>query len=67
MFLYCYYFAGSMKNDDSHFANDDSALCRAWTKKQAIQKFLSLYDHVDDTNVFRVKFNSYGVAVLSDY
>lgn len=60
MFLYCYYFAGSMHDDDC-------ALCRAWTKKQAIKKFRTLYHLVDNGNVFRVRFNAYGVAVLTDY
>ncbi len=66
MFLYCYYLAASMSESD-HNANDDCALCKAWTKKQAINKFKKLYTSVDSENVSRVKFNSYGIAILSDY
>ena len=66
MFLYCYYLTGSMSGTD-HNSDDDCALCKAWTKKQAINKFKKLYTSVDSKNVSRVKFNSYGIAILSDY
>lgn len=66
MFLFCYYQSGIMEGSE-HCANDDCALTRAWTKKQATNKFKKLYAFVDTTNVFRVKYNTYGIAVLSDY
>ncbi|MBR5186957.1 MAG: hypothetical protein IKW18_00680 [Clostridia bacterium] len=53
--------------ETEHNANDDCALCRAWTKKQAIHKFSKLYTSVKEENVFRVRYNKYGVAILSDY
>lgn len=56
-----------MINDGTHIANDDCALCRAWTKKKAIKKFQKLYCDLDESNVSRVKFNTYGIAILSDY
>ena len=67
MFLYYYFQPDSKKDDDFYNDNDDCALCRAWTKKQAIKKFHAMYDNVNDNNVSRVRFNSYGVAILSDY
>ena len=66
MFLFYYFLAGSMTGTD-HNANDDCALCRAWTKKQAIRKFSKLYTSVTEENVFRVRYNQYGIAILSDY
>ena len=67
MFLYCLFIPNSMKNDGEHVVNDDCALCRAWSKKKAIQKFQKLYCDFDESNVFRVKYNKYGIAVLTDY
>lgn len=66
MFLYYLFIEGAMKDDDIHIANDDCAICRAWTKKQAINKFLAMYP-ANDSNVFRVRFNKSGIAVLTDY
>ena len=66
MFLFYYFLAGSMTETD-HNANDDCALCRAWTKKQAIRKFSKLYTSVTEENIFRVRYNQYGIAILSDY
>ena len=56
-----------MSDDAIHKANDDCALCRAWSKKQAIKKFNKLYCDFTEANVFRVTYNKYGIAVLSDY
>jgi hypothetical protein len=56
-----------MAGDEIHNANDDCAICKAWTKKQAIKKFKMMYRDFDESNVFRVKYNKYGVAVLTDY
>ena len=67
MFLYCLFIEGSMKNDEAHKANDDCALCKAWTKSGAIKKFQRLYRNFDESNVSRVKYNSFGIAILSDY
>ena len=67
MFLYCLFIPDSMGNDGSHTATDDCALCRACLKKQAIKKFQKLYCNFDESNVFRVKYNKYGIAILTDY
>ena len=66
MFLYCLFIKGTM-NDEAHNANGDCAICKAWSKKQAIKKFQRLYKDFDESDVSRVKMNSYGIAVLSDY
>ena len=66
MFLFCYYSKGTMIGS-AHKANDDCALCKAWTKKQAFNKFKKLYASADTTEVFRVRYNDFGVAILSDY
>ena len=67
MFLYSLFIANSMINDGTHIANDECALCRAWTKKKAIKKFQKIYCNFDESNVSRVRYNTYGIAVLSDY
>ena len=67
MFLYSLFIANSIINDGTHIANDDCALCRAWTKKKAIKKFQKIYCNFDESNVSRVRYNTYGIAVLSDY
>ncbi len=56
-----------MKNDGDHTATDDCALCRAWSKKKAIKKFQKLYCDFNKSNVSRVKYNKYGIAILTDY
>lgn len=67
MFLYCLFIVGTMTGS-SHHANDDCAICRAWTKKQAMRKFSKLYRCFTASDVSRVRFaKGYGVAVLSDY
>lgn len=67
MFLYCLFICGSMLNDEGHNANDDCAICKAWSKKQAMKKFQAMYCNFDESNVFRVKYNKFGIAVLTDY
>ena len=66
MFTYCLYISGSMTRDEIHNANDDCAICKAWSKNQAIKKSKSMYCDFKKSNVFRVKYNKYGIAVLSD-
>jgi hypothetical protein len=56
-----------MPGDATHNAHDDCAICKAWSKSQAIRKFRKLYCDFDESNVFRVTYNKYGIAVLSDY
>ena len=67
MFLYCLFIQGSMPGDATHNAHDDCAICKAWSKSLAIRKFRKLYCDFDESNVFRVTYNKYGIAVLSDY
>lgn len=67
MFLYCLFIPGSMENDGAHNATDDCALCKAWSKKGAIKKFQKLYCNFDESNVSCVKYNKYGIAILTDY
>ena len=56
-----------MPGDEIHNAHDDCAVCKAWSKRRAIRKFQKLYCDFDGTNVFRVTYNKFGIAVLSDY
>ena len=67
MFLYCLFIPNSMPDDEIHNAHDDCAVCKAWSKRRAIRKFQKLYYDFDESNVFRVTYNNYGIAVLSDY
>ena len=67
MFLYCLFIPGSMENDGCHNATDDCALCKAWSKKGAIKKFRKLYCAFDESNVSRVRYSKYGIAILTDY
>lgn len=67
MFLYAFVRIYGQSEDD------DIAICRAWSKKHAIKKFKKMYcdtifstDKVEDC-VARIKFNHYGISVLSDY
>ena len=53
--------------DEIHNANDDCAICKAWSKKHAIKKFKKMYCNFEESNVFCVKYNKYGIAVLTDY
>jgi hypothetical protein len=67
MFLYRLFIPNSMEINGNHVATDDCALCRAWSKKKAIKKFQKLYCDFDESNVSRVRYNKYGIAVLTDY
>lgn len=63
MFLFAYY----LPDKDQSNGYDDYAICRAWTKNQAIRKFKKLYAIVNDNTVKRIKYNKYGIAIISDY
>lgn len=52
---------------DGHIFSDDVAVTYAWSKKQALKKFQRLYGDAADDNVNRVRFNAYGIAILTDY
>ena len=67
MFVYCLYIIGSMTRNEIHNAYDDCAICKAWSKKRAIKKFQKMYCNFEESDVFRVKYNKYGIAVLTDY
>ena len=56
-----------MTRDEIHNASDDCAICKAWSKKRAIKKFKKMYCNFEESDVFRVKYNKYGIAVLTDY
>ena len=52
MFLYCLFIPDSMEKDDNHTATDDCALCKAWSKKQAIKNLSSLYKPSPEVTTF---------------
>ena len=62
--LYAYALADAMVD---HRFTDDVAICRAKSRKQAVKKFKRLYGLADETNVSRVRWNDYGIAILTDY
>jgi hypothetical protein len=66
-FMWCYAYPNAM---EYHRYTDDAALCFALTRKRAIKKFERLY-RIDlndkKTEIFRVSFNSEGIAILTDY
>lgn len=62
--LFAYALADQMQG---HRFTDDVAICKATSKQKAIKRFRALYGLADETNVFEVRFNSYGVAILTDY
>ena len=67
MFLWSLYIPDSKKYPQGF---DDCAICKAWTRKGARQKFAALYNiyhYIPDTRIERVKFNPYGIYVISDY
>ena len=67
MFVYCLSISGSMAGDEIHNANDDCAICKKKKKKQAIKKFKRMYCDFEESDVFRAKYNKYGIAVLTEY
>lgn len=62
--LFAFALADQMQGHDF---TDDVAICKATTKRKAIKRFRQLYGLADETNVFEVRFNDYGVAILTDY
>lgn len=63
MSLYCFSRPGAMKY---HTFTDDVAICRAWTRKQAIKKFSSLYTDIQPREVWRIGYIK-KVKILTDY
>ena len=65
-----YYYARPNQMDGHRFT-DDVAICKAFTKKGALQKFRRLYDIGDEEAkkyVHKVGYNKlFGVSVLTDY
>ncbi len=66
MFLYALYIPDDKERDNSN-GYDDCAICRSWTKRQAIKKFKKMYCDFKNDAVRKVKFNTYGIAVISEY
>ena len=68
MKLYALCVPNAMKG---HKFTDDVAICRAWSKRQAIKRFRRLYgysDKVMDNCVNRIHFNRhFKMAILTDY
>ena len=50
-----------------HEFNDDVAITWAISKAEAIEKFSRLYKDVKHEEVDAVRFNHFGVAILTDY
>ena len=65
MFLYSLYIADNGRGKSNGY--DDCAACRAWTKNRAIQIFSKMYREFPEDAVQRVKYNHFGIAVLSSY
>lgn len=65
MFLYSIYLSDSGREKRNGF--DDCALCRAWTKREAVKIFRRMYSGFSEDAIQRVKFNQLGIAVLSNY
>ncbi len=63
-----YYFARADQMLGHRFT-DDVAVCRAFTKKQAIKRFSNLYAEVAESEVKRVRWHYYKskVVILTDY
>lgn len=64
MKLYCFARADAMKD---HNFTDDVAITWAMNKKEAIARFSELYAEIKPKEVFQVKYNSKGIAILTDY
>lgn len=52
---------------DTHMFSDDVAITYAASRKWAIRHFAQLYADVTKDEVFEVRFNADGVAILTDY
>ena len=63
MSIYCYAKADQMVE---HRFTDDVALVRAFTKRQAIEKFRGYYTSASKDDVFKVKLRK-KVYILTDY
>ena len=52
-----------------HRFTDDVALCKAFSKSQAIKIFGKMYSDIKDDEVCLVKgcFNAWGIVVCTDY
>lgn len=64
-----YYYA-SPNQIQRHQFTDDVAICEAYSKEEAVDKFRKLYALTDDDArqfVHEVWYNNYGVAILTDY
>lgn len=64
-----YYYARpgiGIKGDSSRFT-DDVAVTWAMNKQQAYANFKKLYVNVTLRDVWEVKYNKYGVAILTEY
>jgi len=66
MFLFALYIPGDKTSADTD-GYDDCAVCRAWTKKRAMLKFKKMYRGFDGNSVKKVRYNAYGIAVISKY
>ena len=62
--IYCFAKADQMKN---HRFTDDVAICRAISKRRAIEKFSKYYTDVSEEEVFKVFLVRGRVKVLTDY
>jgi hypothetical protein len=62
--LYCFARADQMV---THRFTDDVAICRAISKKRAIEKFSKLYTDISEEEVFKVSLVRGKVRVLTDY
>lgn len=65
MFLYS--LCTSDKGREKSNGFDDCALCRARTKRHAVKIFRRMYGGFPEEVVQRVKFNQFGISVLSNY
>ncbi len=66
MFIYALYIPDDKMLPNSN-GYDDCAICRAWTKRQAISKFKRMYCDFNSDSVKRVRYNHYGIAVISNF
>ena len=65
MFLWSLYIPGNERGMKNGY--DDCAVCRAWTKKQAIRKFSKMYNDFREESIQRIKYNQFGISVISNY
>ncbi len=65
MFLWSLYIPDNERGMKNGY--DDCAVCRAWTKKQAIRKFSKMYNDFREEAIQRIKYNKFGISVISNY